>query len=374
VTAATLLPFTLAGPFTGVALDRWSRRDVLVVAALAGPCSPWAWPACWPGGRPTSCSTVVVVAGFAVNRSARRTVRRPAAQRSEPDSCLQPMPSCRPWAPSLRGRARSRRASPARARDPALVLVAWALGGCRGAWAWASSVRHSAPTAAGARARDVGGGVPSALAGLRAAAGPSGRTAGGRRRDRRGRRPAPVRDPHCLTAGHPALSQQLRLRRRDAARARGVLGGGSRGRHRVRPCRRGGPRAGRALVEPGGGADRAARGGTGPVPVRRHARRGGAGHGRLRAEPGRTGGQDLHGHPCPASGRRRLPRTRLHPVRHGLQRRAGVGDVPRRSAAASERTGARGDGRGRRRPGGDSGSHRPARSDFSSRRPGHPLR
>jgi MFS family permease len=35
VTAATLLPFTLVGPFTGLVLDRWSRRDVLVGATAA---------------------------------------------------------------------------------------------------------------------------------------------------------------------------------------------------------------------------------------------------------------------------------------------------------------------------------------------------
>jgi len=68
LTAAILLPFTILGPFTGVVLDRWSRRDVLVAATglRAGLALTLA------GALAADLSTpvlfVVVVAGFAVNR------------------------------------------------------------------------------------------------------------------------------------------------------------------------------------------------------------------------------------------------------------------------------------------------------------------
>ena len=35
VLAITLLPFSILGPFVGVVLDRWSRRQILVVVDLA---------------------------------------------------------------------------------------------------------------------------------------------------------------------------------------------------------------------------------------------------------------------------------------------------------------------------------------------------
>jgi len=68
VTAATLLPFTLAGPFTGVALDRWSRRDVLVAAALARALLTAGLAGVLAAGASDALLFVVVVAGFAVNR------------------------------------------------------------------------------------------------------------------------------------------------------------------------------------------------------------------------------------------------------------------------------------------------------------------
>jgi MFS family permease len=68
VTAATLLPFTLAGPFTGVALDRWPRRDVLVVAALCRALLTVGLAGVLAGGASDVLLYVVVIAGFGVNR------------------------------------------------------------------------------------------------------------------------------------------------------------------------------------------------------------------------------------------------------------------------------------------------------------------
>ena len=71
-TAATLLPFSVVGPFAGVALDRWSRRDVLVAAplvrtVLAGAVAALLVAA--PTGSGADATLfALVVAGFAVNR------------------------------------------------------------------------------------------------------------------------------------------------------------------------------------------------------------------------------------------------------------------------------------------------------------------
>ncbi len=68
VTVATLLPFTLVGPFTGVVLDRWSRRDVLVGATLVRAALALALAAVLATGAPDVVLFLVVVAGFGVNR------------------------------------------------------------------------------------------------------------------------------------------------------------------------------------------------------------------------------------------------------------------------------------------------------------------
>ena len=68
VTVATLLPFTLVGPFTGVVLDRWSRRDVLVGATLVRAALALALAAVLAVGGPDVVLFLVVVAGFGVNR------------------------------------------------------------------------------------------------------------------------------------------------------------------------------------------------------------------------------------------------------------------------------------------------------------------
>jgi MFS family permease len=68
VTAAVLLPFTLVGPFTGLVLDRWSRRDVLVGATVARALLALALAGVLATGPPDPVLYVVVVAGFGVNR------------------------------------------------------------------------------------------------------------------------------------------------------------------------------------------------------------------------------------------------------------------------------------------------------------------
>ncbi len=68
VTAATLLPFTVVGPFTGVVLDRWSRRDVLVGATAVRALLGVGLAAALAGGVPDPVLFVMVVAGFGVNR------------------------------------------------------------------------------------------------------------------------------------------------------------------------------------------------------------------------------------------------------------------------------------------------------------------
>ncbi len=72
VTAATLLPFSLVGPFAGVLLDRWSRRDVLVAAPLTRAVLAAGIAALLlttSGGSGADAALfAVVVGGFAVNR------------------------------------------------------------------------------------------------------------------------------------------------------------------------------------------------------------------------------------------------------------------------------------------------------------------
>ncbi len=73
VTAATLLPFSLVGPFAGVLLDRWWRRNVLVGAPLVRVLLVAAigWLVLGAGDLPAAGNAVLfvlVVAGFAVNR------------------------------------------------------------------------------------------------------------------------------------------------------------------------------------------------------------------------------------------------------------------------------------------------------------------
>ncbi len=72
VTAATLLPFSLVGPFAGVLLDRWWRRDVLVgaplVRALLAVLIAWLLLASDGGAGSNAVLFCLVTAGFAVNR------------------------------------------------------------------------------------------------------------------------------------------------------------------------------------------------------------------------------------------------------------------------------------------------------------------
>jgi len=68
VTAATLVPFTIVGPFTGVVLDRWPRRDVLVSASVARTALALALAAVLAVGAPDAVLYVLVVTGFGINR------------------------------------------------------------------------------------------------------------------------------------------------------------------------------------------------------------------------------------------------------------------------------------------------------------------
>ena len=68
VTAAVLLPFTVVGPFTGIVLDRWSRRDVLVGATLGRALLALVLAGVLATGMPDPVLYVVVVAGFGINR------------------------------------------------------------------------------------------------------------------------------------------------------------------------------------------------------------------------------------------------------------------------------------------------------------------
>jgi MFS family permease len=68
VTAAVLLPFTVVGPFTGLVLDRWSRRDVLVGATVARALLALALAGVLATGARDAVLYAVVVAGFGVNR------------------------------------------------------------------------------------------------------------------------------------------------------------------------------------------------------------------------------------------------------------------------------------------------------------------
>lgn len=68
VTAATLLPFTVVGPFTGLVLDRWSRRDVLAAATGVRALLAVGLAAVVAADGPDPLLFGVVVSGFAVNR------------------------------------------------------------------------------------------------------------------------------------------------------------------------------------------------------------------------------------------------------------------------------------------------------------------
>jgi MFS family permease len=170
VTAATLLPFTLAGPFTGVALDRWSRRDVLVVAALARSLLTVGLAGVLAGGASDVWLYVVVVAGFAVNRFLLAGLSA-ALPHTVGAGQLLPANAVVPTAGTIAyvaGIGLGGIAGTALG-DPALVLVAV------GGWAAAAGVGMGflrpalGPDGGGSPARD--GGARSALAGLRAAAG-----------------------------------------------------------------------------------------------------------------------------------------------------------------------------------------------------------
>lgn len=68
VTAATLLPFTVLGPLTGLVLDRRSRRDVLAVSTGLRAVLALALAAVLAADGSDALLFAVVVGGFAVNR------------------------------------------------------------------------------------------------------------------------------------------------------------------------------------------------------------------------------------------------------------------------------------------------------------------
>ena len=67
--AVVLLPFSVLGPFAGVLLDRWSRRQVLAWANFARVGDRrWSSRRSWPPGCPTRCSTASCCVCLSVNR------------------------------------------------------------------------------------------------------------------------------------------------------------------------------------------------------------------------------------------------------------------------------------------------------------------
>lgn len=66
--AAVLLPFTVLGPFTGVLLDRWSRRQVLMLANLARAVPVVVIAALLARGAGEAVLFVAVLLAFSVNR------------------------------------------------------------------------------------------------------------------------------------------------------------------------------------------------------------------------------------------------------------------------------------------------------------------
>ena len=42
--AVLLLPYSILGPFAGVFIDRWSRRQILVIAPVVRAACCWPWP------------------------------------------------------------------------------------------------------------------------------------------------------------------------------------------------------------------------------------------------------------------------------------------------------------------------------------------
>ena len=81
------LPFTLLGPFVGVFIDRWSRREILTIAPAvegrlraAGPVRPGAWPTVLvlPRGARRPVDQPVLARGRVGGRAAPGACRRPA--------------------------------------------------------------------------------------------------------------------------------------------------------------------------------------------------------------------------------------------------------------------------------------------------------
>jgi MFS family permease len=66
--AAVLLPFSVLGPFVGVFLDRWSRRQILVFANVVRLAPVLAGAAVIGASGPVALLVVMVVAAFSINR------------------------------------------------------------------------------------------------------------------------------------------------------------------------------------------------------------------------------------------------------------------------------------------------------------------
>ena len=66
--AVLLLPFTVVGPFAGVFLDRWRRRQMLVWANLVRACLVLAVAACAAAGSTGFLFYLAALAGFSANR------------------------------------------------------------------------------------------------------------------------------------------------------------------------------------------------------------------------------------------------------------------------------------------------------------------
>ncbi len=326
--AVVLLPFSVLGPFVGVFLDRWSRRQVLawsnfVRVALVGLLAL----AVHVDLRGPALFGLILLA-LSVNRfllaalsaslphvvATRGPDHRQRAHADGRHAGLPGRARARHRRPAgLGGRRRGRRRRRARDRGRAVRRG-------RGRWPCGSPATCSDPTSArpGRRPRGASG---TSRAGWSTGCGTSAAP-------RRRRTALAAIGAHRFCYGistvvaDPAVPQLLprpRRRRRGLRRAVG-RGAGQRGRlRRRRRADPGGHRAGRPRA-PGCSGLLVGAAVTQVFPGALYTQPGAAGRGVL-PRPGLPGRQDLRRHPRADARRRRVPRPGLRAVRRDLQRR-----------------------------------------------------
>ena len=323
--AVLYLPYSLIGPFAGVFIDRWSRRQILLVSALVRAGLVAVTALLVVSGRLGVPLYVSALAALGVNRFFLASLvcgpaaRRPRGQARDgelpgPDGGRDRdiggghrrgrRPPAARRGPRRRGgdRARSRGLLPAGRTDggdhAARLAGAGPGGGPR------AGTPVTGPAGGGGKPRR-GGGLPH----------PPPGPGGGHRGDRRVSPAVRDRFPYV----DPAVPQLL-LPGRQRERGPGPLHprdhrvrGGLRARGRHLPAghqtaRQGAlDRPAARLLRRGGGAGRNVQ----PDPVPRHG---------LRSRPDRSGDRDLGHDDHPGADRRRLPGPGVRPVRHDVQR------------------------------------------------------